>query len=178
MTEATRPLRPSSDLLDFRAPTEGDLPDLIALQTDPSAMRFYGGVQEIENIERRHRFALEHERRFGYGLWSLYERQTGQFVGIAGVIHYNGDFNAEELEVVACLKTEAQRQGYGRHIFERLHAWCGDAGVLDRALVRVEVGHHQVEFLESYLGHPLHPIARRPSAPDDHHLFYRLLKRP
>jgi RimJ/RimL family protein N-acetyltransferase len=141
-------------------------------------MRYYGGVCDIARIDNRLALAIEHERRFGYGLWSLYDRRTGEFVGMSGIIHYNFDFDSETLELIACLKSATQRRGYARHLFHVLHDWCRDTGVLHRTLVRVESDHHQVKFFAFYEGHSLYPVVRRPSVQDERYLFFDLVPPP
>ncbi|WP_081865381.1 GNAT family N-acetyltransferase [Chondromyces apiculatus] len=176
MTGAAGLPRPSSEILDFRPPSPVDLPHLVALQTDAATMRHYGGVQERANIERRLQRAIDHEQRFGYGLWSIYERQAGEFMGLGGFIRYNFDFDAETIEPVVCLKYEAQRRGHGRHIVERLHAWAHEAGLLHLTLGRVEVAHeHMAKLIASYEGHPRYPMIRSPADPEGRYLFYRLV---
>ncbi|MDI1431397.1 GNAT family N-acetyltransferase [Polyangium sorediatum] len=168
------PPAPSSAFLEFRPPAEDDMPHLLALQTEASIMRYYGGVQDRANIARRLQLAMEHERRFGYGLWSLYERNTGEFFGIGGVIHYDFDFEAELVEPVVCLKLEAQGRGYGRRILELLHVWCRDAGLLHRAVCRVEIGNRRMlALMDSYKGHPSSPVVRCHSMADARYTFYR-----
>jgi RimJ/RimL family protein N-acetyltransferase len=77
--------------LRFRLPVMDDLGRLAALQADPEMMRYYHTTrtreETRESIERR----IRHHEEHGYGLWALELKETGEYVGNAGLIEQELD---------------------------------------------------------------------------------------
>jgi len=73
--------------LDMAPVWGGDLPDLIALKTDPSVFAvMLGGVRTREQVEAELAADISMWGRLGVGMWSLRARDDGQFIGIAGMM--------------------------------------------------------------------------------------------
>ncbi|WP_370690739.1 GNAT family N-acetyltransferase [Falsiroseomonas sp.] len=73
--------------LSLRPVAPENLPDLIALKGDEAA---FGLMLHGTRTPERAREELEDDREFwlvrGYGTWAVYERETGQFLGITGLM--------------------------------------------------------------------------------------------
>lgn len=168
---------PVSPLLEFRPPTLADLPHLLALQTDESTMRYYGGVRDSAAIQQRMHRAIEHHARFGYGLWSIYKRMDAEFIGLGGIIHYDFDLAAVELEGVVCIKREAQGRLYAHHILPLLYGWFLQAGLGPGMplLLRVEPDNHRmVRLLDAFARADPHIFRGDPVRRDSRYLFYEI----
>ena len=166
MTE-TKLAPPISTLVDFVKPQISDLADLIELQAEDDTMRYYGGTQQQKSVEHRLELALKHEARFGYGLWHLYAKNTNTFIGIGGIIHYNFDFDATQLEAVLCLKRTAQKEQYGHHVMAALQLWAIKVKLTKDIVVRVEPGNSRMLALIDTHYVPNNVLTRITSASSD-----------
>jgi ribosomal-protein-alanine N-acetyltransferase len=98
-----------TDRLILRPLREDDLDDLAALHADPDVTRFLSGSRprsREEMAEKLHR-AVEHWRRYGFGLFALLDREDGQFAVHCGVGYLHGLADAE-------LSYTLARQSWGR----------------------------------------------------------------
>src|SRR5262249_52654820 len=94
----------------------------------PDVMRFLGGVtdQNLDDTRKRIDRQLAHHDKYGFGLWALIEKATGQFVGLAGLKHLE---DGPEIEGGYHLARAFWRRGYAteaaraclRYGFEQLH---------------------------------------------------------
>ena len=68
---------------------DGDVEPYARLCADPEVMRFIGDGSTLtleQSAEQISRF-LRHWEERGFGLWALEERESGAFVGFAGLVH-------------------------------------------------------------------------------------------
>lgn len=65
--------------------TEADIEPFFALCSDPEVMRFFGGPQTRETVEATVRSAIDRQEEFGVWLQPLVLKETGAFIGIAGI---------------------------------------------------------------------------------------------
>jgi [ribosomal protein S5]-alanine N-acetyltransferase len=94
-------------------PFAADLSDLMplnAIQADADHMRYYPhpfAVNETRDwIER----AISHNERFGFGLWAIEDRHTGEFLGNCGPVHQTVD-EEDEIELGWSVTPARARQG-------------------------------------------------------------------
>jgi len=71
---------------------EVHLQDLMLMDRDPRVMDPLGGTRTREETQNYLQRNLDHWDAYGYGLWMLWSRETGQLVGRAYVrqLHING----------------------------------------------------------------------------------------
>jgi ribosomal-protein-alanine N-acetyltransferase len=108
----------------FRA---ADLDDLAALYADAEVMRFLGEGRPMDRAQTRERLEriLRHWQEHGFGIWALFARDGGAFVGRCGVAYLHRPGEAELAYTLArrCwglgLATEAAA-AVVRHAFEVL----------------------------------------------------------
>jgi RimJ/RimL family protein N-acetyltransferase len=90
---------------------DGDLDDVAALVADEDVMRFYPRPmtrgEALNWIIRNQRRYRDH----GFGLWTIIERGSGQFVGDCGLSLQPVD-GTDELEVGYHVRTSMQGKGY------------------------------------------------------------------
>jgi ribosomal-protein-alanine N-acetyltransferase len=94
----------------------GDLDVLAALCANPDVMRYVGhGVRTRKETETGLHRMMAHWQAHGFGMWKLVEKETGAFVGRAGLIHLDSTPEIEVGYVLDCpfwgrgLATEAAR---------------------------------------------------------------------
>ncbi len=89
--------------------------DLCQMHSDPTVMATLAGVRSHDWTRVFLQKNLEHWDRYGFGLWVFRDRATGQFVGRAGLRHYQWDGNAD-VELAYALMSEFWGQGLAPEI--------------------------------------------------------------
>ena len=104
------PERLETSRLVLSRPAAADLPDLLALHTDPLVMATLGGLRSPEELEAMHRRLLSFWERDGFGWWVARHRPDGRFVGRGGLrrVQING---RDEVEVGYGLAAEFWGRG-------------------------------------------------------------------
>lgn len=78
----------STTRLFLRPVSETDLNDYVRLLSDPAVMCFVGAEAGVvpgrEEIESLHRNAVEVWETRGYGRWTVFDLETGEFIGFCG----------------------------------------------------------------------------------------------
>jgi [ribosomal protein S5]-alanine N-acetyltransferase len=117
----------------LRSPQISDFDDLYQLQTDPHVMKYIGnGVRDKTAVQDSLKNALKHEKKFGYSLGSLFEKETDLFVGRAGLIHLAFDDESTEIEVAYAIHMKFWGRGYGTEIAQALVNWGFENLTIDR----------------------------------------------
>jgi RimJ/RimL family protein N-acetyltransferase len=80
-------LPPDTQRLSFRPLNLEDVGHIQVIVSDPVAMRYYPAVKSVaetrESIER----TLASYARHGHGFWAVCLRDTGEFIGLCGLLH-------------------------------------------------------------------------------------------
>lgn len=86
-----------------------DLEPMLAVYGNVEAMRFVGDGTPLarQDCERWLAVTAENYRQRGYGMFALVERQSGEVVGFAGLVHFGGRIEPE-------LKYALLRSAWGR----------------------------------------------------------------
>jgi ribosomal-protein-alanine N-acetyltransferase len=82
-------------------PFAADLSDLDALheiQSDPEHMRFYPHPFSRDETRAWIERSLERQERYGFSLWAIEDRETGEFLGNCGPVHQVVD-GLDEIEL-------------------------------------------------------------------------------
>jgi [ribosomal protein S5]-alanine N-acetyltransferase len=90
---------PPSARLMFRSWTDQDAALAEALWCDPEVTRYFGGAMTCEQAHDRLRAECERETRLGIQYWPMFVRETGEFVGCAGLRPWQMDSNTIEAGV-------------------------------------------------------------------------------
>jgi [ribosomal protein S5]-alanine N-acetyltransferase len=115
-------------------PFADDLSDLDALheiQSDAQHMRFYPHPFSREESRAWIERFLERQERFGYSLWAIEDRETGEFLGNCGPVLQTVD-GIEEVEIGWSVTPRRARQGIAT---EAAEAWR------DRCLAELGMDH-------------------------------------
>jgi [ribosomal protein S5]-alanine N-acetyltransferase len=91
-------------------PTDADLPDLLAVHTDPRVMAHLGGVRTPAEADAVHRRLFDRWARDGFGYWVARDRRTDEFVGLGGLRRADVEGTAE-VEVGFALAHQARGRG-------------------------------------------------------------------
>ena len=76
----------------LRKMTIDDLDDLFLIFSDPKVMESFGGVLlDRTKMEKWIRRNLDHQDRYGYGLFSVILKESGELVGDCGLEHMEVD---------------------------------------------------------------------------------------
>jgi RimJ/RimL family protein N-acetyltransferase len=124
---------PSAARLTFREMADTDLDDIAALVGDKDVMRFYPKPKTrseardwITRNQRRY-------RDYGFGLWIISVRDSGEFIGDCGLTLQPVD-GIDELEVGYHVRTSMQGQGYGTEAAAASRDFARDVLEADRLI--------------------------------------------
>jgi RimJ/RimL family protein N-acetyltransferase len=97
-----------------------DMDALFALYAQPGVTDYMEGLYEWDEEERYEQAYIENMYRYyGYGMWLVVKKDTGEIIGRAGLEHreYNGD---TELEMGYLIAPKEQRKGYATEVCRAL----------------------------------------------------------
>lgn len=97
-----------------------NLDDLFALYADEEMYKYTENLYPYEEeLEFQRAYINNMYRFYGYGMWLVFSRETGELIGRAGLEHreYNGEI---ELELGYAIGMKFQRQGYATEVCERI----------------------------------------------------------
>lgn len=118
-----------------------DLPAMLAVYGDASAMRWVGNGEPLTESQCRHWIAITEKnyRERGYGMFALAERGSGAVIGFCGLVHPGGQV---EPEIKYALKREGWGMGYATEAVRALLAWGAEAKQLRHIIATVDPDHH------------------------------------
>src|ERR1700733_5810827 len=119
------PIFLETDRLILRLPEPSDLNHLIALRSDPDVMKYVGKgvVQTKAEVERFLKIAIDYQEKHGFGFCSVFEKETGAFVGQAGLFHLSFYDEQPEIEIAYRLHKKFWGKGYGTELARALIQW-------------------------------------------------------
>ena len=102
----------NSERLYYRPFRRSDAEAAFAFFGDPEVMKYsaFGVHQSVERTAEMIAGFIDHNRRRGFGLWAVVERETEELVGIAGLTEYDG---ADDLELAYRFRQDRWGRGYG-----------------------------------------------------------------
>lgn len=111
-----------TERLKFREYTPDDFDDLYKLLSDPETMQHYPRPYNSEETRRWINWNLDNYRKYGFGLWALVLRETGEFIGDCGITIQNID--GELLpEIGYHIDKKYWRKGYGSEAARAVRDW-------------------------------------------------------
>ena len=141
-----------------------DLDDLFVLYRDEEICRYTDALHAYEEEKELQRAYIENMYRyFGYGLWLVFFKETGELIGRAGLEHreYHDEI---ELDLGYVIGTSYQRQGFATEVceaiieyakentgFERINVLIKDENLASKKLAQ-KLGFLHVEDLEAEKG--------------------------
>lgn len=109
----------------LKFPTPDDLTSLLQLRADPEVMRYIGNgsTHQTEQVERFLTHAIPYQERHGIGFCSIFEKNSGEFVGQAGLFHLGFDDTQPDIEVAYRLLPKFWGKGYATELAKALVHW-------------------------------------------------------
>lgn len=126
----------------FKRYTEADLMEIEQLVTNEQVMRYIGdgqvkGADYAMNLLSR--MQEQYTKFDDYGLHKLIHKETGDFIGHAGLVAQIID-DAFEMELGYWIKPEFWRQGYGFEAAQALARYADEEMWLKRYVSAIQVG--------------------------------------
>ena len=130
----------NSDRLYYRPFRRSDAGAAFAFFSDPEVMKYsaFGVHPTIERTTEMLAGFIEENRRYGFSLWAVIERDTEELIGMAGLTEMDGE---DDLELAYRFRQDRWGRGYGS---EAATAWvaAGFSGLrLPRIVAVVEPDH-------------------------------------
>lgn len=105
-------------------PELSDFENLYALQSDAEVMQHIGnGVRTREEVILGLEKAIAHQIKHGFSLGNVFEKETEQFIGRAGLIYLGYDDTQPEIEIAYALIKSAWNKGYATELARALIKW-------------------------------------------------------
>ena len=120
-----------SERLIFRQYTMEDFDALYAILSDEETMRHYPKPYDEAGTKRWLTWSLDNYEKYGFGLWALVLKETGEFIGDCGLTLQNID--GEQLpEIGYHIHKKHWRKGYGSEAAKRVRDWAFEQTEYDR----------------------------------------------
>ncbi len=110
----------------LKTPELSHFADLLALRTDPEVMKYIGkngALQTKEEVAQFLTLAIAYQAKHGFGFCSVFEKESGNFVGQAGLCHLALDDSQTEIELAYRLNKHSWGKGYATELARALITW-------------------------------------------------------
>jgi [ribosomal protein S5]-alanine N-acetyltransferase len=108
----------------IKTPEPTDFDYLSVLQSDPHVMQYIGqGVRSLAEIAAALEKALAHYKKYGFSFGCVFEKDSGAFVGHAGLIYFAYDDTQSDIEIGYALTKSAWNKGYATELVKALIEW-------------------------------------------------------
>lgn len=119
-----------SEHLLFREYTWEDFDALYEILSDAETMQHYPKPYDEAGTRRWLTWSLENYEKYGFGLWALVLKETGEFIGDCGLTMQNID--GEQLpEIGYHIHKKHWRKGYGSEAAKRVRDWAFENTAFD-----------------------------------------------
>lgn len=114
-----------TERLILKTPELSDLDNLVALRSDLEVMQYTGegASQTKEQVKEYLNFAISYFNKHGMGFCLIFEKESGQFIGEAGLFHLLFDDTQPEIEVDYHLHKKFWGKGYATELVKALVQW-------------------------------------------------------
>lgn len=114
----------STSRLFISEPTSHDFDNLYKLQSNSKVMGFIGnGIRDKKEVQLGLEKAITHYQKHQFSLGCVFEKDSGEFIGRAGLIYFNYDDNQPNIELAYALLPEYWRKGYATELTQSLILW-------------------------------------------------------
>lgn len=129
-----------------------DLDDLFELYGDGEIDKYTDPLYPYEEEKEFQRAYIENMYRyFGYGLWLVFSKETGELIGRAGLEHR--EYHHEiELELGYIIGTPYQGKGFAQEVCEAILDYARDNTGFNRINTLIEEGNVASQHLSKKLG--------------------------
>lgn len=117
-------LQIGTDRLVIVNPKPSDLDALHKLMSDPDVMRYVGrGPRDRDEVNEGLQRSVAHYQKYGYSMGLVYEKETGNWIGHAGLRHLGFDDTQPEIDVGYALFKEYWGWGYATELAQACIDW-------------------------------------------------------
>lgn len=117
----------------IKTASQDDYENLCVLQADPDVMRYIGdGVRSPAEVQNLLEKIMYHQKKHGFGFGTVFEKNTGLFVGGAGLIYLAYDDTQPEIEVGYMLHKAFWKKGYATELAKAIIRWGFENLPLDK----------------------------------------------
>lgn len=107
----------------LREYTQEDFSDLYKLLSDPITMQHYPKPYDEKGTQRWLDWNFNNYKTYGFGLWALIRKDTGEFIGDCGITMQNID--GQQLpEIGYHIEKAHWRQGFGKEAATAVRDWA------------------------------------------------------
>ena len=107
----------------LREMTDGDFDDLYAILSDPETMQHYPKPFDGDRVRRWISWNQENYKQYGFGLWCVVLKETGECIGDCGMTMQNID--GESLpEIGYHIARKYWRRGFGSEAARAVRDWA------------------------------------------------------
>ena len=107
----------------LREYTSEDFNDLLSLLSDPVTMQHYPKPYDAAGTKRWLEWNFKNYAEYGFGLWAIELKETGEFIGDCGLTIQNID-GASLPEIGYHIHKNHWRNGYGREATRAVRDWA------------------------------------------------------
>lgn len=127
-----------TERLTLARPTLADLDDSHAMLSDAGVMAFIGGQPILrEDAWNKLLRNIGHWTAFGYGIFTVREKDGGRFLGEVGIAHFARGFGAAFdpfPEAAWILAAQGHGRGYATEAVQAAHAWMAEVHGTERTV--------------------------------------------
>jgi RimJ/RimL family protein N-acetyltransferase len=121
----------------IKEPALDYLEEAFTLDSDPEVMRFMGGARDIAATRQWMEKNIQHQEKHGFGFGFVYDKESGVFLGRAGILYLSYDETQPDIEVACRLHKIFWGKGYGVEIVRALLKWSFEHLSVDRVIATV-----------------------------------------
>ncbi len=109
----------------LKFPDASDLDNLIALRSDPEVMKYIGDgtAHMVEQVKRFLNIVIPYQEKYGIGFFSVFEKESGNFIGQAGLFHKGFYDQQPDIEIAYRLHKKFWGKGYATELTKALIRW-------------------------------------------------------
>lgn len=102
-----------------------DFDNLLVLCSDPDVMRYIGdgSVHTEKEVKEFLNIAIPYQEKYGIGFCMAYEKDSGNFIGQAGLFHVGYIDTQPEIEIAYRLRKQYWGKGYATELVKALIQW-------------------------------------------------------
>lgn len=106
----------------LKQPTSADFNDLLLLRTDREVMQYIGSgaIQTKDQVKEFIENAKTYADEYGLGFYSVFQKDTNNFIGQAGLFHLGFDVHQSDIELAYRLHKQYWNKGYATELAKAL----------------------------------------------------------
>lgn len=118
--------------------TLDNLEKVYALYSDPAVMRYYGcGAKTNEKTHEFMMQMIQHQEKHGFSSGNVYEKETGLFIGRAGLVYFEMKDDQPDIEVGYILHKQFWNKGYATELAKSFLEWGFQHLTVDKLIATV-----------------------------------------